>query len=260
MKIPIYQIDTFTGNLFSGNPAAVCPLEKWLDESILQSIAAENNQSETAFFVKESNAYRIKWFTPVCEVDLCGHATLASAYVYFRYTNSESDIIKFLSRSGELIVTKNADLLSLNFPSKNLKSSKLSQDIIDAVNIEPIEVFKSDDYILIYDNQDQIIQLDPIMEKLKDIDLRGVIVSAPGINCDFVSRFFAPKFGINEDPVTGSAHCSLVPYWSDKLGKNTLHAIQLSKRGGELFCEMKGDRVIISGKVVEYMNGQIILN
>ncbi len=260
MKIPIYQIDTFTGNLFSGNPAAVCPLEKWLDESILQSIAAENNQSETAFFVKESNAYRIRWFTPVCEVDLCGHATLASAYVYFRYTNSESETIKFLSRSGELNVTKNADLLSLNLPSKNPKSSKLSQDIIDAVNIEPIEVFKSDDYILIYDNQDQIIQLDPIMEKLKDIDLRGVIVSAPGISCDFVSRFFAPKFGINEDPVTGSAHCSLVPYWSDKLGKNTLHAIQLSKRGGELFCEMKGDRVIISGKVVEYMNGQIILN
>ncbi len=257
MKIPIFQVNTFTSELFCGNPAAVCPLESWTSDKILQSIASENNLSETAFFVKENEGYRIRWFTPVCEVDLCGHATLASAYIIFNEIDRTVSNIKFFSNSGKLSVTKDSDLISLDFPSLPPKISQNPENIYSAFNIKPTEVLQADDYLLIYDNQKQIENLLPDANLLKEIDLRGVIVSSKGNDCDFVSRFFAPKYGIDEDPVTGSAHCTLIPYWSEKLGKKKLHAKQLSKRGGELFCEMKKNRVVISGHAVKYFSGEI---
>jgi len=257
MKISIFQVDAFTSELFCGNPAAVCPLESWIDDKILQLIAYENNLSETAFFVNENDGYRIKWFTPTCEVDLCGHATLACAYIIFNEIDSTVSNIKFFSNSGELNVTRNSDLISLDFPSLPPKISKNSENLNSAFNIEPIEVLEAEDYLLIYDNEQQIEKISPDVNLLKEIDLRGVIVSSKGNDCDFVSRFFAPKYGIDEDPVTGSAHCTLIPYWSEKLRKKKLHAKQLSERGGELFCEMKNDRVIISGQAVEYLRGEI---
>jgi len=260
MKIPIYQLDTFTDRLFSGNPAAVCPLDKWLEDDVMQSIAAENNLSETAFFVKDGNAYNIRWFTPVSEVDLCGHATLASAYIYFKYIKHGGQTIKFNSHGGELIVNKDSYRLSMDFPARMPEKASLSDSLLSTLNIQPVEILASEDYMLVYENQDQIIDFNPPFKKLKEIGLRGLMITAPGKDCDFVSRFFAPKYGIDEDPVTGSSHCSLVPYWSKKLKKNTLHARQLSARGGELFCEMKNNRVIISGKVVEYMRGMIEIN
>ncbi|NIP39802.1 MAG: PhzF family phenazine biosynthesis protein [Candidatus Dadabacteria bacterium] len=257
MKLPIYQIDAFTSELFRGNPAAVCPLDKRIDESLMQSIAAENNLSETAFFVKENGGYRIRWFTPTAEVDLCGHATLASAFVIFNEIDRSASSIQFFSNSGELNVTRDGDLISLDFPSLLPKESENSELINSAFNIKPIEVLEADDYLLIYESQDQIENLVSDLGKLKSIDLRGVIVSSKGDGCDFVSRFFAPKYGIDEDPVTGSAHCTLTPYWSEKLGKKKLHAKQLSKRGGELFCEMIDHRVCISGHAVIYLKGEI---
>jgi len=257
MKISIFQVDAFTSELFCGNPAAVCPLESWIDDKILQSIAYENNLSETAFFVRESDGYRIRWFTPTCEVDLCGHATLASAYIIFNELDSTVSNIKFFSNSGELNVTKNSDLISLDFPSLPPKISQNPEKIYSAFNIKPIEVLEAEDYLLIYESQEQIESILPDLNVLRDIDLRGVIVSSKGNDCDFVSRFFAPKYGIDEDPVTGSAHCTLIPYWSEKLGKKKLHAKQLSKRGGELFCEMKNNRVRISGRAVKYLSGEI---
>lgn len=257
MQIPIYQIDTFTDKLFSGNPAAVCPLEGWLDDGVMQSIAAENNLSETAFFLKEEEGYRIRWFTPSREVDLCGHATLASAHVYFKYINPETETIEFMSRSGALIVKKKAGMLSMDFPASMPEAAELSGALSSTFNIQPTEVLASGDYMLVYENQEQITQFNPPLKRLREISLRGLIITAPGKDCDFVSRFFAPKYGIDEDPATGSAHSTLVPYWSKRLNKNTLHAKQLSERGGELFCEMTNNRVIISGKVVEYMRGSL---
>jgi len=257
MKISIFQVDAFTSELFCGNPAAVCPLENWTSDKILQSIASENNLSETAFFVRENDGYRIRWFTPTCEVDLCGHATLASAYIIFEEIDRTVTKIKFYSNSGELHVTRDSDLISLDFPSLPPKISQNPEKIYSAFNIKPIEVLEADDYLLIYDNQQQIESILPDFNLLKELDLRGVIVSSKGKDCDFVSRFFASKYGIDEDPVTGSAHCTLIPYWSEKLGKKKLHAKQLSKRGGELFCEMKNDRVIISGQTAQYMKGEI---
>ena len=257
MKISIFQVDAFTSELFCGNPAAVCPLESWTCDKILQLIAYENNLSETAFFVNENDGYRIRWFTPTCEVDLCGHATLASAYIIFNEIDSTVSNIKFFSNSGELNVTRNSDLISLDFPSLPPKISQNPENIYSAFNIKPNEVLEAEDYLLIYDNEKQIESILPDLNVLRCIDLRGVIVSSKGNDCDFVSRFFAPKYGIDEDPVTGSAHCTLIPYWSEKLGKKKLHAKQLSKRGGELFCEMKRDRVIISGQAVKYLSGEI---
>ena len=257
MKIAIYQIDAFTSELFRGNPAAVCPLDKWIDDSLMQSIAAENNLSETAFFVREDDGYRIRWFTPTTEVDLCGHATLASAYVIFNEIDKSAEIIKFYSNRGELNVTRNSDLITLNFPSLPPKITKKPEQVVSAFNIEPREVLEADDYLLIYESQEQIENINPDLNLLREIDLRGVIVSTPGNDCDFVSRFFAPKYGIDEDPVTGSAHCTLTPYWSEKVKKKKLHAKQLSKRGGELFCELKLYSVSISGKAVLYLIGEI---
>ncbi len=257
MNIPIYQVDAFTQRVFSGNPAAVCPLESWPDDAVMQSIALENNLSETAFFIHPKSGYHIRWFTPLAEVDLCGHATLATAFVIFTYFEKSSDELHFSSRSGELIVKRNSDLFTLHFPAKPPMTCAPPKALLEGLVVEPIEVMRADDYFVVYSNEEQIIRLNPLMEKLKELDLRGVVVTAKGREVDFVSRFFAPILGVDEDPVTGSAHCSLVPYWSKKLGKNKLHARQLSRRGGELYCQNAGERVLISGHAVEYMQGRI---
>ena len=257
MKIPLYQIDAFASHVFAGNPAAVCPLEKWLEDDLMQAIAMENNLSETAFFVPLDQGYHIRWFTPASEVDLCGHATLASAYVLFTYLDPSMTKVRFQSRSGLLTVSKQGDLLSMDFPSQPPAPCKAPSELIEALGKKPSEVLRSQDYFVLFPREEDIRDLDPDMILLKKVDLRGVTVTAKGKDVDFVSRFFAPKYGVNEDPVTGSAHCALVPYWAKKLGKKNLHAHQVSKRGGELFCQDQGDRVIISGRAVAYMQGVI---
>jgi len=260
MKIPLYQIDAFSNHIFSGNPAAVCPLKEWLEDSLLQAIAQENNLSETAFFVPEGNGYHIRWFTPVAEVDLCGHATLASAFVIFNYFETSSGHVSFNSKSGSLNVVKEDELLSMDFPSQPPVLCEAPKELVDGIGKEPLEVLCSEDYVAVFSGENDIIELNPDMAILKKLDLRGVIVTARGKNVDFVSRFFAPKFGVNEDPVTGSAHCALTPYWGNKLNKKNLHAYQVSQRGGEIFCKDCGERVIISGRAVQFMEGSITLN
>jgi len=260
MKIPLYQIDAFSNHIFSGNPAAVCPLKEWLEDSLLQAIAQENNLSETAFFVPEGNGYHIRWFTPVAEVDLCGHATLATAFVIFNYFDTSSSHVSFHSKSGSLTVVKKDELLSMDFPSQPPVLCEAPKELLDGVGKEPLEVLCSEDYVAVFSSENDIIELNPDMAILKKLDLRGVIVTARGKNVDFVSRFFAPKFGVNEDPVTGSAHCALTPYWANKMNKKNLHAYQVSQRGGELFCKDNGNRVIISGRAIQYMEGSITLN
>jgi PhzF family phenazine biosynthesis protein len=259
MKIPLYQIDAFSNHIFSGNPAAVCPLKEWLEDSLLQAIAQENNLSETAFFVPEGNGYHIRWFTPVAEVDLCGHATLATAFVIFNYFDTSSSHVSFHSKSGRLYVVKEEELLSMDFPSQPPELCEAPKELLDGIGKEPLEVLCSEDYVAVFSSENDIIELNPDMAILKKLDLRGVIVTAQGKNVDFVSRFFAPKFGVNEDPVTGSAHCALTPYWANKLNKKDLHAHQVSQRGGELFCKDCGNRVIISGRAVQFMEGSITL-
>jgi len=257
MKITIYQVDAFTVSVFGGNPAAVCPLNNWPEDQILQNIAAENNLSETAFFVKEDN-YHIRWFTPEIEVNLCGHATLASAHVIFNHLGYDKDVIQFESKSGILKVFKNEDLLTLDFPTADLSSAIIKGDFSEALGKLPIGLFQADQKLLaVYENEQTIKEINPDFNKLSKLDYMGVIVTAPGDSSDFVSRFFAPKVGINEDPVTGSAHTLLIPFWSERLNKKELHAFQLSKRKGELFCENKGDRVWISGYGVTYLTGEI---
>jgi PhzF family phenazine biosynthesis protein len=258
-EIPIYQVDAFTSTVFSGNPAAVCPLQEWLDDSVMQSIATENNLSETAFFVKEPSGYNIRWFTPVREVDLCGHATLASGFVYFKYINPDSNKVEFNSNSGLLSIIRDREYLSMDFPAQPPKHCTAPKVLLEGLKKEPAEVLGSEDYLVLYPSERDIVELNPDFSKLNELGLRGIIVTAKGDRVDFVSRFFAPIYGINEDPVTGSAHCELTPFWAERLGKNELHALQLSKRGGELFCKMAGDRVIISGQAVEYMKGDIIV-
>ena len=259
MELTLYQIDAFTNQVFSGNPAAVCPLEVWLPDSTLQAIAEENNLSETAYYVPMGSEFHIRWFTPASEVNLCGHATLAASYVIFELTGHPTNTITFTSRSGELIVHRNHDLLVMDFPSQPPSPCKMPQTLRNSLGKEPIEVLSAEDYMAVYDEQDDILTIKPDFEKLKSLNLRGVIITAKGRNVDFVSRFFAPKFGIDEDPVTGSAHCELTPYWAKKLGKSQLIGKQLSPRGGIVQCELKGDRVLLSGKAVKYMEGQIIL-
>jgi len=258
MKNPIYQVDAFTTKQFGGNPAAVCPLAKWLDNETMQKIAAENNLSETAFFAEEGNGYRICWFTPLAEVDLCGHATLASAHVLFNHLGFSGDTITFESNSGPLIVRKQDDLLVLDFPADQLQAVDLSQTLEEAFNHPVIENYKGrSDYLLVFENEKQVQQLNPDFQKIKVSGARGVIATAPGNEVDFVSRFFAPVVGIDEDPVTGSAHTSLIPFWAERLGKNELSARQISKRLGELKCKFLGDRVEIAGQAVTYLVGEI---
>lgn len=257
----LYQIDAFSKSVFSGNPAAVCPLEEWLSDSIMQKIAAENNLAETAFYVKNGDKYEIRWFTPKIEVDLCGHATLAAAYVLFHFENYNTNRITFFSpRSGELTVTKEADLLSLNFPVDTLEAIPLTPQITDGLNIKPIQAYKGkSDYMFLFNNEEEILHLKPNFEKISKLQARGIIVTAKGNNSDFVSRFFAPQSGINEDPVTGSAHTTLIPFWAKELNKIKLSAIQLSERRGYLDCELLENRVRISGYAKCYLIGNLFL-
>ena len=257
MQLPIYQIDAFTSEVFGGNPAAVCPLEYWLEDNILQKIAKENNLSETAFFVDRGDFYQLRWFTPQIEVDLCGHATLASAFVIMNYLNPALDKVVFGSQSGDLNVTKKDDLYSLDFPTHVPKPCEAPENLLRAMDIIPEEVFASNNYMLLYKTEADVRQVNPYMKLLKELDRMGVIVTAPGENSDFVSRFFAPAVGIPEDPVTGSAHCTLIPYWSKELNKRELHAFQVSERGGEIFGVDNGDRVTIAGRAVKYLEGII---
>ncbi|MGX1928206.1 PhzF family phenazine biosynthesis protein [Flagellimonas sp. 2504JD4-2] len=260
MKQKIYQIDAFTDHVFGGNPAAVCVLDHWLDDGLMQKIAQENNLAETAFAVKSAEGYELRWFTPEVEVDLCGHATLATAYVLFNYYVVPENTIKFHSpRSGELIVDKSSDgLLTLDFPTDETAFIRNIPEIDNAIGLTPIKTIKGKtDYLLIYNSQAEVEAITPNFHLLDQLDCRGVIVSAPGEKVDFVSRFFAPQCGIPEDPVTGSAHTTLTPYWASVLNKNKMTAKQLSQRSGDLICEFLGARVKISGKAAPYLIGEI---
>jgi len=260
MKQKIYQIDAFTSKLFGGNPAAVCILESWLETDVMQQIAAENNLAETAFAVKNINHYELRWFTPEIEVDLCGHATLATAFVIFNYYGYKENTLRFISpRSGELLVQKSeSGLLTMDFPTDDVTPVSEQTNISKAIGKQPVETYKGKtDYMLIYEFQAEIEAITPNFHLLNELDCRGVIVTAKGNEVDFVSRFFAPQCGIPEDPVTGSAHTTLTPYWSEKLNKKTLTAKQLSERGGDIQCEYLGDRVKISGHGVCYLIGEI---
>jgi PhzF family phenazine biosynthesis protein len=257
--LPIYQVDAFTSNLFAGNPAAVCPLETWLPDEIMQKLAAENNLNETAFFIKEGEGYHLRWFTPEFEIDLCGHATLASAFVLFNYLDYAAEVIKFSTKSGELEVIKKGDLIELNFPSLMPEQCEVPEALLKGINFPPSKVLKSRDYFLVYEEEALIKQIVPDFNYLNQLDTVGVIVTAASDKVDFVSRFFVPNSVIGEDPVTGSAHCNLIPYWAKELNKTTLTAKQLSARGGELFCQDQGDRVTMSGKAVLYIKGEYYL-
>jgi PhzF family phenazine biosynthesis protein len=260
MNIPIYQVDAFTGAVFAGNPAAVCPLENWLPDNTLQAIAAENNLAETAFFIRNGEGFQLRWFTPAVEIDLCGHATLASGYVLFNLLGEQGDTIAFQTKSGRLTVTRNGDVLSLDFPSRPPSVVTPCTGLIEALGKQPQIVLAARDYLVVYETEQEVRALAPSMEGLKQIDRFATIVSAPGSDCDFVSRFFAPAKGVPEDPVTGSAHCTLIPYWAERLNKTKLKARQVSPRGGELLCELRGDRVTIAGRAALFLKGEIILS
>lgn len=257
----IYQVDAFTDKVFGGNPAAVCPLEHWLQDDVLQNISMENNLAETAFFVKLNEGYEIRWFTPTVEVDLCGHATLGAAYVLFFISEVKENTINFYSpRSGKLTVRRNEVTLTLNFPSDEFTEVPLTGLLTDGFNIRPIRAFRGKtDYMLVFENEDDINNIEPLFDAIAKVEARGIIVTAPGKEVDFVSRFFAPQSGVNEDPVTGSAHTTLTPYWSKQLGKSHLTAMQVSPRKGTLSCTYLSARVEISGKGKLYMAGEIHL-
>ncbi|MCB0855156.1 MAG: PhzF family phenazine biosynthesis protein, partial [Bacteroidetes bacterium] len=248
MNLPIYQVDAFTDHVFGGNPAAVCPLESWLPDQTMQSIATENNLSETAFIVPLNGGYHIRWFTPVYEVDLCGHATLASAFVIFNHLDYQGEEIVFHSRSGELRVQKSGDQMVMNFPADIISEVSIPETLAASFNITPRSAYKGKtDYLLIYESESDIQNLTPDFSLMRKTEARGVIVSAPGDEVDFVSRFFAPLAGVDEDPVTGSAHTTLTPFWVNQLGKNPLSARQISARGGVLACRLEGERVFLTG-------------
>ena len=250
MSQKIYQIDAFAEKLFTGNPAAVCPLEKWIDDETMQKIATENNLAETSFTVPVENGFEIRWFTPTVEVDLCGHATLASAFVLINFEGFTDDKINFFSKnSGTLTVTKNGDLFTLNFPSDSLQKVENLSQFKNCFAHQPIEAYQGKtDYLLIFENENQIVNIKPNIPEIAKINARGIIVSSISENFDFVSRFFGPNCGVNEDPVTGSAHTTLTPFWAEKLGKTKLTAKQISKRGGVLECELTNDRILVIGK------------
>lgn len=262
MKIKIFQVDAFTEKLFAGNPAAVCILENAIEDQQMQNIATENNLAETAFVQKIGEIYQIRWFTPTVEVDLCGHATLASAFVLFNFYEQNSNKLKFLSpQSGNLFVEKSQNgLLTLDFPQDELEEIEISQEMINCFGIKPLKAFQGkSDSLYIYENQEIIENIKPNLNQISQLKSRGVIVSAKAKEVDFVSRFFGPQVGIDEDPVTGSAHTSLTPFWAKELKKEKLKAKQLSKRGGELLCEVFGNRVKISGNAVLYLSGEITI-
>lgn len=260
MKLPLYQVDAFASRVFAGNPAAVVPLEQWLPDATLQAIAAENNLSETAFLVGADGRYRIRWMTPASEVDLCGHATLASAWVVFNVLEPGRREVTFASNSGALSVSAEGEGLALDFPSRPAEPAPGAIEAVGAaLGRRPSLVLASRDYLAVFDAEEDVLALAPDMARVEALDLMAVIATAPGSDCDFVSRFFAPQVGVPEDPVTGSAHCTLVPYWAARLGRATLFARQLSRRGGELWCEDHGDRVSIAGRAALYLSGTIEL-
>jgi PhzF family phenazine biosynthesis protein len=261
MKLKMFVVNAFAETTFGGNPAAVVPLEQWLNDELLQQIAAQHNLAETAFIVPQDDDFEIRWLTPAVEVKLCGHATLASAHIYFNHLNYNKEKITFNSKSGPLHVTKRDDgKLTLDFPADKCVEISNATELERALNIKPIAVYKSSfDYMVIANNQTEIENLSPDLNILKQLPSRGTIVTAKGDDADFVSRCFFPQSGIDEDPVTGSAHTAMVPYWANKLGKTKLSAIQLSKRKGYLDCELIGERVLMSGSANTYLEGEIFI-
>ena len=263
----LYQVDAFTSEPFKGNPAAVCVLDTWLPDTLLQAIAEENNLSETAYVVANDDGYDIRWFTPQVEVDLCGHATLAAAYVLLEVLGSEQDKIIFSSRSGELVVSRVASSVvsgqeqkfAMRFPVMRRVPVESAVLLETALGVKSEAVFKGDDYMVIVNNQDLVESCSPDFALLSQVDCRGIIVTAQGSDVDFVSRFFGPRVGINEDPVTGSAHCMLAPYWGERLGKSSMQARQLSRRGGDIECTLEGDNVILIGEARLYLKGEIYI-
>ncbi len=261
-KIKIYQVDAFANKLFSGNPAAVCPLDDWLPDETMQSIALENNLSETAFFTKDKDKFFLRWFTPKVEIDLCGHATLAAAHIIYTEMNYQDDNIEFNIKSGDVLnVHRDQYKLSMNFPAyEPISMEQNFNELYDALGVRPSLFLHCNYGLAVFRNEEEIIQITPKFNSLEKLRYNGIIVTAPGNDVDFVSRFFGPKLGIPEDPVTGGAHCELIPYWSKCLNKKDMIARQLSKRGGELYCSYLDDRVIIGGKAITYMQGELLLN
>ncbi|MCY8827145.1 PhzF family phenazine biosynthesis protein [Bacillus atrophaeus] len=248
-----YVVDAFAEILFEGNPAGVCIMKEWIPDELMQQIAAENNLSETAFAVKEGESYRLRWFTPADEIDLCGHATLATAYVIANFYESNVEEIKFQTISGELVVVKKGELYEMDFPSRMPKEISLTEEMVVALGVKPVEVHLGRDLIFVLEKEDDVLNASPDFSKLKELpDGLGVLITARSEKYDFVSRAFFPKLNVNEDPVCGSAHCNFIPYWAKNLSKNEMVARQLSKRGGKLYCKFEGDRVKISGSAVLY--------
>ncbi|MED4804321.1 PhzF family phenazine biosynthesis protein [Bacillus atrophaeus] len=248
-----YVVDAFAENLFEGNPAGVCIMKEWIPDELMQQIAAENNLSETAFAVKEGENYRLRWFTPADEIDLCGHATLATAYVIANFYESNVEEIKFQTISGELVVVKKGELYEMDFPSRMPKEISLTEEMVEALGVKPVEVHLGRDLIFVLEKEEDVLNASPDFSKLKELpDGLGVSITARSEKYDFVSRAFFPKLNVNEDPVCGSAHCNFIPYWAKNLSKNEMVARQLSKRGGKLYCKFEGDRVKISGSAVLY--------
>lgn len=257
MKLDVYQIDAFANQAFEGNPAAICPLKEWLPDETMQSLAAENNLSETAFFVPNGEAFDLRWFTPSTEVDLCGHATLASAWVLFNLLDYVGEEIQFNTKSGALSVRRDGEYLSMNFPAQQPAPIDTPAQIGEAFGQAPIACLKFADIIAVFDSEDAVREADPDMVLLEQLDCRGIIITAQAQDYDFIVRWFGPRTGIKEDPVTGSAYTQLVPYWAEQLKQTTFKAKQVSARGGEVNCELVGDRVIIAGKAVQFMQGVI---
>lgn len=253
-----YVVDAFAERLFEGNPAGVCVMEEWLSEDIMQKIASENNLSETAFAVKEDGFYRLRWFTPAREIDLCGHATLATAYVIANFYEPKVERISFHTMSGELIVVKKGDLYEMDFPSRPVKEAELTEQMIEALGVKPVETYLGRDFMFVLESESEVIQLDPDFSKLAaSPDGGGFLVTARSEQYDFVSRAFFPELKIIEDPVTGSAHCNFIPYWAERLNKEEMIARQVSERGGTLYCRHEGERVKISGRAVLYSTAEI---
>jgi predicted PhzF superfamily epimerase YddE/YHI9 len=262
MSLSLFHVNAFTDSPFRGNPAAVCPLASWLDDDRLRAVAAENNLSETAYFVPESDHYRLRWFTPKCEVNLCGHATLATGFVLLTILEPQRDIVRFSTRSGMLTMQRDRDLLSMDFPALPPWTcanppAALEDGLGRAVSLVSVLQIK-DNYFVVYESEEEV-RVTPNFALLEALHPAGVAITAPGTHADFVSRYFSPSYGIPEDPVTGSTHCSLVPYWSQRLGKTSLHARQVSERGGELWCELAGDRVSLKGKAVLTLKGSLLI-
>lgn len=258
MKLPIFQVDAFAENTFSGNPAAVVPLKEWLPDEVMQNISAENNLSETAFFIPDENGFHLRWFTPATEVNLCGHATLATSHVLFNHLGFTGNEIIFQSKSGMLQVNRKDELIELNFPSSGIKKTAIAEIAGKMLGVNPQECFTGrEDIMYVFQSEEEVRNINPDFSMMKTIETRGIIATAPSSKYDFVSRFFAPAEGIDEDPVTGSAHTMLIPYWSGILGRKKLVARQISKRGGTLYCMDLNDRVLIAGKAITYMTGEI---